>query len=174
MSAILDALRPLGIEHIDMPATPNRVWQAITLAQRQKPRRRRRILARQPGVRAQSPIATAPSVTTEGRITEGHLWAVREGRRRGTAATLFDFCRRLVAACGVTPVGIAAKIRGQQASGNRVLNIRHISAAAGNTTSISRRSASPKPSGSSVAKEKPIPLSGNASVTMPTAISSAK
>src|SRR5687767_1327841 len=27
--AILDALRPLGVEHIDMPATPERVWQAI-------------------------------------------------------------------------------------------------------------------------------------------------
>ena len=29
ISAILDALRPLGIDHIDMPATPNRIWQAI-------------------------------------------------------------------------------------------------------------------------------------------------
>jgi len=29
VSAILDALRPLGIDHIDMPATPNRVWAAI-------------------------------------------------------------------------------------------------------------------------------------------------
>jgi carbon-monoxide dehydrogenase large subunit len=29
IGAILDALRPLGIEHIDMPATPHRVWQAI-------------------------------------------------------------------------------------------------------------------------------------------------
>jgi carbon-monoxide dehydrogenase large subunit len=29
VGAILDALRPLGIEHIDMPATPNRIWQAI-------------------------------------------------------------------------------------------------------------------------------------------------
>ena len=30
--AILDALRPLGIEHLDMPATPQRVWQAIQRA----------------------------------------------------------------------------------------------------------------------------------------------
>ncbi len=29
MNAILDALRPLGIDHIDMPATPPRIWQAI-------------------------------------------------------------------------------------------------------------------------------------------------
>jgi len=29
ISAVLDALRPLGIDHIDMPATPNRIWQAI-------------------------------------------------------------------------------------------------------------------------------------------------
>jgi carbon-monoxide dehydrogenase large subunit len=27
--AILDALRPLGVEQLDMPATPQRVWQAI-------------------------------------------------------------------------------------------------------------------------------------------------
>ena len=29
ISAILDALKPLGIEQIDMPATPSRVWAAI-------------------------------------------------------------------------------------------------------------------------------------------------
>ena len=29
IGAILDALRPLGIEHIDMPATPNKIWHAI-------------------------------------------------------------------------------------------------------------------------------------------------
>ena len=32
VGAILDALRPLGIDHIDMPATPNRIWQAIQQA----------------------------------------------------------------------------------------------------------------------------------------------
>jgi carbon-monoxide dehydrogenase large subunit len=29
ISAILDALAPLGVTHIDMPATPERVWRAI-------------------------------------------------------------------------------------------------------------------------------------------------
>ena len=29
ISAVLDALAPLGVRHIDMPATPERVWQAI-------------------------------------------------------------------------------------------------------------------------------------------------
>ncbi|MGC2415470.1 MAG: molybdopterin cofactor-binding domain-containing protein, partial [Stellaceae bacterium] len=29
VNAILDALAPLGIEHIDMPATPERIWRAI-------------------------------------------------------------------------------------------------------------------------------------------------
>ncbi len=29
INAIVDALAPLGIEHIDMPATPERVWRAI-------------------------------------------------------------------------------------------------------------------------------------------------
>jgi len=29
MNAILDALVPLGITHLDLPATPEKVWQAI-------------------------------------------------------------------------------------------------------------------------------------------------
>jgi aerobic carbon-monoxide dehydrogenase large subunit len=29
INAIVDALAPLGIEHLDMPATPERVWRAI-------------------------------------------------------------------------------------------------------------------------------------------------
>ena len=32
--AILDALAPLGVEHIDMPATPERVWRSIKTARR--------------------------------------------------------------------------------------------------------------------------------------------
>jgi carbon-monoxide dehydrogenase large subunit len=32
MNAILDALRPLGVKTLDMPATPFRVWQAIRAA----------------------------------------------------------------------------------------------------------------------------------------------
>src|SRR5262249_4083332 len=32
VNAIHDALAPLGIEHIDMPATPERVWRAIKRA----------------------------------------------------------------------------------------------------------------------------------------------
>ena len=32
MNAIVDALSPYGIRHIDMPATPYRVWQAIQAA----------------------------------------------------------------------------------------------------------------------------------------------
>jgi aerobic carbon-monoxide dehydrogenase large subunit len=34
MNAVVDALAPLGITHIDMPATPHRVWQAIQTARR--------------------------------------------------------------------------------------------------------------------------------------------
>ncbi|MEE2980150.1 MAG: xanthine dehydrogenase family protein molybdopterin-binding subunit [Pseudomonadota bacterium] len=30
MNAIIDALRPLGIDHLDMPATPEVVWRAVT------------------------------------------------------------------------------------------------------------------------------------------------
>jgi carbon-monoxide dehydrogenase large subunit len=32
MNAIVDALRPLGVTHLDMPATPARVWAAIRKA----------------------------------------------------------------------------------------------------------------------------------------------
>ncbi len=36
MNAILDALwRGFGIRHLDMPATPERVWAAITMGRRQ-------------------------------------------------------------------------------------------------------------------------------------------
>jgi aerobic carbon-monoxide dehydrogenase large subunit len=34
VNAVLDALRELGIEHLDMPLTPQRIWQAINAAQR--------------------------------------------------------------------------------------------------------------------------------------------
>ena len=29
MNAVVDALSPLGIRHVDMPATPERIWRAI-------------------------------------------------------------------------------------------------------------------------------------------------
>jgi carbon-monoxide dehydrogenase large subunit len=32
MNAVLDALRPAGVEHLDMPASPPRVWAAIRVA----------------------------------------------------------------------------------------------------------------------------------------------
>jgi carbon-monoxide dehydrogenase large subunit len=33
MNALLDALAPLGVTHLDMPATPQVVWQAVQEAQ---------------------------------------------------------------------------------------------------------------------------------------------
>jgi len=32
MNAVLDALRDLGVQDLDMPATPRRVWEAIQAA----------------------------------------------------------------------------------------------------------------------------------------------
>jgi carbon-monoxide dehydrogenase large subunit len=32
MNAVLDALAPLSVRQLDMPATPQRVWQAIQRA----------------------------------------------------------------------------------------------------------------------------------------------
>jgi carbon-monoxide dehydrogenase large subunit len=29
MNALMDALRPLGVTHLDMPATPQAVWRAL-------------------------------------------------------------------------------------------------------------------------------------------------
>jgi len=37
VNAILDALAPLGVRHIDMPATPEHVWRAIRSAGAQQP-----------------------------------------------------------------------------------------------------------------------------------------
>jgi aerobic carbon-monoxide dehydrogenase large subunit len=34
INAIVDALSPLGIDHIDMPATPERIWRAIRSSER--------------------------------------------------------------------------------------------------------------------------------------------
>jgi carbon-monoxide dehydrogenase large subunit len=34
MNAVIDALSAYGIRHIDMPATPERVWQALHKAER--------------------------------------------------------------------------------------------------------------------------------------------
>ncbi len=34
INAIVDALAPLGVEHVEMPATPERVWRAIAQARR--------------------------------------------------------------------------------------------------------------------------------------------
>jgi carbon-monoxide dehydrogenase large subunit len=35
VNAAIDALRPLGVTHLDMPLSPGRVWEAIRLAQQQ-------------------------------------------------------------------------------------------------------------------------------------------
>jgi carbon-monoxide dehydrogenase large subunit len=32
MNAVIDALRPLGVAHVDMPATSGRIWAAIEQA----------------------------------------------------------------------------------------------------------------------------------------------
>lgn len=42
VNAVLDALAPLGVEHIDMPLTPERVWRAIRAAGESGPRGERK------------------------------------------------------------------------------------------------------------------------------------
>jgi carbon-monoxide dehydrogenase large subunit len=32
INAVVDALKPLDVAHIDMPATPHRIWQTIEKA----------------------------------------------------------------------------------------------------------------------------------------------
>ena len=36
MNAVMNALEPLGVAHLDMPATPSRIWHAIEAARRQR------------------------------------------------------------------------------------------------------------------------------------------
>jgi carbon-monoxide dehydrogenase large subunit len=38
INAVVDAVADLGVSHIDMPASPERVWRAIQEAQRQSTR----------------------------------------------------------------------------------------------------------------------------------------
>ena len=33
-NAVMDALAPLGVTHIDMPLTPARIWQAVQAAKK--------------------------------------------------------------------------------------------------------------------------------------------
>jgi aerobic carbon-monoxide dehydrogenase large subunit len=40
VNAICDALKPAGVRHLDMPATPHRVWQALQQAGSQQNRRK--------------------------------------------------------------------------------------------------------------------------------------
>jgi carbon-monoxide dehydrogenase large subunit len=37
MNAVMNALAPLGVQHLDMPATPSRIWRAIEAARLQSP-----------------------------------------------------------------------------------------------------------------------------------------
>jgi aerobic carbon-monoxide dehydrogenase large subunit len=37
MNALADALREVGVKHVDMPATPQAVWAAIQAARRGEP-----------------------------------------------------------------------------------------------------------------------------------------
>jgi aerobic carbon-monoxide dehydrogenase large subunit len=37
MSAVADALSPYGITHLDVPATPQRIWHAIQAARQPAP-----------------------------------------------------------------------------------------------------------------------------------------
>jgi len=32
MNAVMNALAPLGVQHLDMPATPARIWEATRAA----------------------------------------------------------------------------------------------------------------------------------------------
>ena len=41
LNAVVDALRPLGVDYIDMPLTPMRIWQAIERRRATAPGRRR-------------------------------------------------------------------------------------------------------------------------------------
>jgi carbon-monoxide dehydrogenase large subunit len=38
VNAVLDALHDLGVEHLDMPLTPARIWQAVNSAKQAQPR----------------------------------------------------------------------------------------------------------------------------------------
>ena len=74
VNAVLDALRPLGVEHIDMPLTPSRVWSAIRARARSQPPERQLFTVNR----------TAIDMTTIG--TQPLLMLERSRRRPTTTA----------------------------------------------------------------------------------------
>src|SRR5205085_11815335 len=63
MNAVLDALRPRGVKHLDMPATPRRVWEAL-----QKARSKGRLIALEQPARAQISFRAASSANLAGGV----------------------------------------------------------------------------------------------------------
>ena len=61
VNAICDALAELGVEHIEMPATAERVWQAIRHAQQRRQDAQARSIS---GFRCASSVTGAPGATT--------------------------------------------------------------------------------------------------------------
>jgi carbon-monoxide dehydrogenase large subunit len=49
IAAVLDALRPLGVSHIDMPATQARIWRAINDARSSTDLAQLRLTSSEPG-----------------------------------------------------------------------------------------------------------------------------
>jgi carbon-monoxide dehydrogenase large subunit len=66
-NAVVDALRPLGVRHLDLPCTPQRVWNAIRDA---RDGARADLWREPPAVFARLPVrgAQAPEAATGGEI----------------------------------------------------------------------------------------------------------
>jgi carbon-monoxide dehydrogenase large subunit len=62
-NAVVDALRPLGVRHVDIPLTPQRVWTAIREAQAGRPADPWR---EPPAVFATLPVRSSPTDAAEG------------------------------------------------------------------------------------------------------------
>ena len=64
-NAVVDALRPLGVRHVDLPCTPERVWRAVQDAQAGQPADPWR---EPPAVFATLPVRGASDGAAEGTI----------------------------------------------------------------------------------------------------------
>ena len=143
VNAVLDALRELGVEHLDMPLTPSRIWQVAKAAKRRERKVQEGVeplMARSiPAARSGATRARAKPVIREHRIPttgskpyiavegpDGNLWFCDNGASK---IGCFDprnrtFREFSLPSADSMPVGIAAGADGNlwftEKAGNRI------------------------------------------------------
>ena len=101
VNAVIDALSPLGVRHIDMPMTRDKVWRAIRDAEAKKAEQ-----ASEPAIhrRGEDPGRPRHGVGVRHRSREGRALLSRRGRRHGAGRrrTSTRSCRSASGRCAAS------------------------------------------------------------------------